>query len=93
MKDGGQAFPCKEPKIFYPTELEDNLEDIKRIDVDGKGMTLRDYFASCALGGMCANQGYCITDLEKAKWAYKLADAMLEQRGKEISQPKEVGDE
>ena len=46
------------------------------------GMSLRDYFAGQALMGLCAARAegkhYLV-----AGWAYKLADAMLEEKEKE----------
>lgn len=60
-------------------------------DVVNVGMTLRDYFAAKALNGMFANpddshENYDLVydDYVKeiARCAYKMADAMLEQRNK-----------
>jgi hypothetical protein len=57
-------------------------------DVDGfmstRGMTLRDYFAAKAMQGYCASIGIVAasapTDADMARYAYDLADAMLEVR-------------
>lgn len=49
-------------------------------EVAHEGMTLRDYFAAKALqGGLAHNRP--VADAEGwAKWAYKMADAMLKAR-------------
>ena len=46
-----------------------------------RGMTLRDYFAAAALGGVAASQCWdgSSPDL-MATYAYRLADAMLKER-------------
>jgi hypothetical protein len=52
-------------------------------NVPVRGMTLRDYFAITALGGICASsRGYSITEERLAAEAYVLADAMLKERTK-----------
>ena len=45
-------------------------------------MTLRDYFAAKALGGMFAadTPESIISDVQKVEFAYRIADAMLEER-------------
>ena len=43
------------------------------------GLTVRDYFAAKAMQGFM-NECYDLSHEEKAKWAYILADAMMEQR-------------
>ena len=43
-----------------------------------KGMSLRDYFAAKAMEGMIMTQTY--NDDAIAKYAYKIADAMLKAR-------------
>lgn len=53
-----------------------------------EGMTLRDYFAGCALMGLCAFPGPLGHTREPgpedhATMAYRYADAMLEEREKE----------
>jgi hypothetical protein len=69
---GGAAFPqfAKDPWGNTSTRNE--------------GMTLRDYFAAVALGGIEASQGNSgnfISTVEKvAARAYELADAMLAAR-------------
>lgn len=53
---------------------------------DELGMTLRDYFAAQALGGIEASQGnsgnFVSTVAKVAERAYQLADAMLAERAK-----------
>ena len=44
------------------------------------GMTLRDYFAGQALSNQYANDAGTATNV--AKWAYQIADAMIEERMK-----------
>lgn len=47
------------------------------------GMSLRDYFAGQALAGMLCDIK-CVGESEYiAKWAYRYADAMLDERQKE----------
>jgi hypothetical protein len=65
MKNGGDAFPC-----YVGNDMAE------------RGMTLRDYFAGQAI----INVMLCDEDMERtsvediAKWAYKIADAMLAER-------------
>ena len=66
--DGGPAYPCG-------------------FDQKGEGVSIRDYFAAAAMQGSCANPQIIdtITDFTAAvlaKWAYAVADAMLEARNK-----------
>jgi len=66
-KDGGPAFPVRD------------LKDPNQAD----GMTLRDYFAGCALAGMLAS-GMNIHEARlTSKMSYLHADAMLVERAKE----------
>jgi hypothetical protein len=46
------------------------------------GMTLRDYFAGQAMQGLLASYCPTITNSEMAQSAYRIADAMLEERAK-----------
>jgi hypothetical protein len=71
MKDtGGPAFPTT-------TANYDNM------DPHGEGMTLRDYFAAKAMQGMFAGRhGSVLTPSVWATQAFKIADAMLAERGK-----------
>jgi hypothetical protein len=53
------------------------VTDSKNWSDGNEGMTLRDYFAAVALGGLD------VEDEERAaKWCYQMADAMLAARGK-----------
>jgi hypothetical protein len=67
----------------FPVKAEPYSKD------DQAGMTLRDYFASKALQGMCANMNddhnpyempYAEYIEEIANSAYQLADAMMKER-------------
>ena len=63
--NGGPAFPAMH------FDLTDNEH----------GMTLRDYFAAKAMQGMLAeNGGGAAHNIDLAKFAYWIADAMLEAR-------------
>ena len=66
-KTGGPAFPQKEP-----------LTD------DHPGMTLRDWFAGQVLSGIIGNVrgGESVVPDESARIAYRLADAMIQERNK-----------
>jgi hypothetical protein len=53
------------------------------------GMSLRDYFAGQAIAGFCANNGFLLGSAqnkpsEVAINAYKVADAMLKERGETV---------
>jgi len=47
-----------------------------------EGMDLRDYFAAKALQGYLANSRYDEFDHTTVKYAYQMADAMMEARNK-----------
>lgn len=62
------------------------LGDSKRREMASEA-TIRDYFAAAALQGLCANEqckafSFSCDSVEAARLAYKMADAMLEQRNK-----------
>ena len=64
--EGGQAFPMAAVK-----DLQDRTD----------GMSLRDYFAGQSIMGCCPGKGMSeAAVLEHARWAYRMADAMLEAR-------------
>lgn len=75
--DGGPAFARAESTShvrYGDTEAQD-------------GMSLRDYFASKAMQGFCANSSHMVTDGQHefknaAVAAYLLADAMIAERDK-----------
>lgn len=48
---------------------------------DKPGMTLRDYFAGQALAGVASDPTADMNNPERAKWAYRMADAMIKARG------------
>jgi len=73
------AFPSHEAGTSDP-----------RNGTTGGGMSLRDYFAAKALTGICLNEFQRDFSQESyaqtaARVAYTLADAMLAQREKEVS--------
>jgi hypothetical protein len=69
---GGPAFPT----LGEVGETAD-------VELLGKGMTLRDYFAASAMQGMLAeNGGGAFCNAELAHFAYNLADEMLAEREK-----------
>lgn len=74
-KDGGPAFP----------EVLTQQEDLNHsFEVYSKGgMTLRDYFAAQAVGGLTANGGIAVMKpSDYAANGYLIADAMLKERAK-----------
>lgn len=84
MKDGGQAFPVAGTP-GQPCEFRAGEWFVKPRD-GYSGMTLRDYFASQALSGLCVVESW--SDLQGhgalvASICYELADAMLAEREKE----------
>lgn len=70
IKDGGPAFP--DPTGMYPNTKH--------------GMSLRDYFAGRALGGLLADERVTVHDAKRretlAANCYLIADAMLLERAK-----------
>ena len=73
IETGGQAFPTI-------IEIEDDFNS-KTADFRQEGMTLRDYFASQVLSGV--NLYQTTKSIEDAvRYAYRVADAMIKQRGK-----------
>ena len=77
MKDGGPAFPSE------------NLTSIGAYEVHGlhrPGMSLRDWFAGQAMNGVLRKSRVGSPDpKDTARWAYYVADAMLIERQKEMS--------
>lgn len=69
INTGGPAFP----------QVSTNPDG----DLYQPGMTLRDYFAAKAMQGMMADGQVMklVGDLDLAKTAYEMADAMLKARG------------
>ena len=71
-KTGEYAFP----KSRTENGLDENIQT---------GMTLRDWFAGQALTGIISSCEYTTTAINDdtiAKWAFKLADLMIEERKK-----------
>lgn len=69
IKDGGPAFPC------HTNPRPGTLNEAPQ------GMTLRDYFAAKALGGMLADPHFNPDPEDAARVSYNYADAMLRVRG------------
>jgi len=76
--DGGSAFPNAP---LYSLQEEDGIYELL-VDEQSLGMTLRDYFAAKAMGGVIAATEALIKIDEPhlAMWSYKMADAMLKAR-------------
>lgn len=70
--DGGAAFPALKYLI------RDDANDF-RANMEG-GLSLRDYFAAKAMGGMLADPDVTAAWEDIAKASYKMADAMLAAR-------------
>ena len=70
---GGPAFPTG----TYEYDGQNNV-----LQHQQGGMTLRDYFAGCAVSGLLSRGEYSGFD-KIAAWAYLTADAMLAERVKE----------
>lgn len=71
INDGGPAFA-----------RDSHMDKQIGLYVQQHGMSLRDYFAAAALQGMMAahTSGGCLVDDLYAKYAYDLADAMIQAR-------------
>ena len=83
--DGGPAFPNEQGVSYY--RKCDCGKNVEFEDVSHPGMSLRDYFAGKALGGMLAGgqDNGQIDDTVAAfmsNEAYILADAMLKEQKK-----------
>lgn len=76
IQDGGPAFPMQR------VEEQMHRDGYRTVIVDEGGMTLRDWFAGQAIGGllMAERQGRHVVDL--VRHAYQAADAMLAEREK-----------
>lgn len=71
---GGPAFPIP-GEVFY-------LGGDRFKEQAFSGMTLRDYFAAMAMQGILSDHNYDHPAKKLAELAYKVADAMLEEREK-----------
>lgn len=82
MSDGGPAFPqlgrCAH-ECFDDNRGRTVIEE--RLFTSG-GMSLRDYFAGQALGGVLASGTMNVPPDQHADTAYRIADAMLKERSK-----------
>ena len=75
MKDGGPAFPLQRYPESNPDAVYQEL-----------GMTLRDYFAGKVMEGIVLAEridGGNLMPSKLARTAYKIASAMLKERGEE----------
>jgi len=70
MNNDIYAFPGKEERVSNGCTYMEH----------SSGMSLRDYYAGQALS--CTANDYQDKPVNIANWAYKLADAMLEERSK-----------
>ncbi len=71
---GGPAFPS-----LNPTMIGIDSDGTERWETEPcGGLTMRDYFAAKAMQGWASDSG--MTVAVGAKWAYEMADAMLEAR-------------
>jgi len=70
------AFP-----VLSDREYERAGPSVHALDLDSPGMTLRDWFAGQALIGIAPNNDHEAA----AQLAYRYADAMLRQRGKDVT--------
>jgi hypothetical protein len=68
INDGGAAFPSLDTSDWQK--------------VENPGMTLRDYFAARAMTGLLACPNYDDYPERTAEACYRLADAMIAERGK-----------
>lgn len=88
QRDGGPAFPGKtSPLAADVKRVRDDLGigmyDAKELLSHGGGMSLRDWFAGRAMGGLVAYPGRVgeVNEPEHfARWSYAIADAMLAAR-------------
>jgi hypothetical protein len=72
---GGPAFPNEGGHKFA------SGNDVRKT-LPHPGMTLRDYFAAKALGGLLADTAITASPELVAKVSYEYADAMLKERNK-----------
>ncbi|MFA5525941.1 MAG: hypothetical protein WC992_03860 [Acholeplasmataceae bacterium] len=69
MRDGGPAFPTTIVNLVYGDE----------------GMSLRDWFAGCALSHICMHGA--LSPEHAAKASFSIADAMLTERKRRNAPP------
>jgi hypothetical protein len=77
MKDGGPAFP-----VLDYNPIREQLECFS------SGMTLRDWFAGQALSGYSVifPESGEIVPRSAAEWCYRMADAMIAERKREVGE-------
>ncbi|WP_210487355.1 hypothetical protein [Pantoea ananatis] len=69
--NGGPAFP------YSGVHKGEKINHI----IDSHGMTLRDYFAAKAMGGICAHaDNWGLSPMRIAEMSYEMADKMLRAR-------------
>lgn len=73
VEDGGRAFP------FHELSQEEAAA-LGGVRAQHLGMSLRDWFAGQALGGMLASRYPPTTPAKAVLLAYEVADAMLAER-------------
>ena len=79
INDGGPAFPCIVSNVRAP-DLP-NGHQVGNFEFQMYGMTLRDYFAAQWLNGYIAcSETEDMPKDKAARFAYEMADAMLEAR-------------
>lgn len=86
--DDEYAYPGKKsPDLETVRAIRDStglgMHEVKNLVSEHPGMTLRDYFASQALAGLCAHSGsYGATNGpgDLSERAYQISDAMIEAR-------------
>lgn len=74
---GGSAYPRNHVPGTVTTDGEGRQRHTLFVPAQ-EGMTLRDYFAAAALGGLPA----VLDETKTATWCYEMADAMLAERDK-----------
>jgi hypothetical protein len=77
IQDGGPAFPVADydHMVFQPATVAETKRDLS-------GMSLRDYFAAKVMQGFVTSAPWdeAFDNLDSAKTAYEIADAMLAAR-------------
>mgnify|MGYP003647586273 CR=1 FL=1 len=74
---GGSAYPRNLVPGTVTTDGEGRQHHTLFVPAQ-EGMSLRDYFAAAALGGLAD----VVDETKAAKWCYEMADAMLAERDK-----------
>jgi len=87
INDGGAmqpSFTGMVSKEFQGTSDDSFIKVIKTelVELD-KGLSIRDYFAACAMQALLARSSVVIPNNDLAKDCYKVADAMIKERENE----------